>query len=102
MSSGPASSDAPGKAQGKGRHSPICFRCGKKGHLSKNCTNHPIPKKRRTEVAELIFDMAPWANGFAEWRAQQLASETPESPEDVNTLEETKGCAIMDSGATVM
>ena len=43
--------------------------------------------------------MTPWAEEFAEWRAQQ---DSPLPTEDVNTLEETKGCAILDSGATVM
>ena len=43
--------------------------------------------------------MTPWANDFAEWRAQP---ESADLPEDVNTLEETRGCAVMDSGATVM
>ena len=57
------------------------------------------------ESASVIFDMTPWANDFAEWRAQQVAQEAGrdnQGPEDVNTLEETKGCAILDSGATVM
>ena len=45
MSSGQASTGTPGKAGGKGRPSPICFRCGKKGHLSKTCTNAPMAKK---------------------------------------------------------
>ena len=43
--------------------------------------------------------MTPRAKEFAEWRAQQ---DSPEPAEDVNTLDETKGCAILDSGATVM
>ena len=49
--------------------------------------------------------MSPWANDFAEWRAQErrmLDQEALENSEAVNTLEETKGCAILDSGATVM
>ena len=49
--------------------------------------------------------MSPWANDFAEWRAQQFAEDgdnAPQPTEDANSLEETKGCAILDSGATVM
>ena len=37
--------------------------------------------------------------GISQGRARQDA---PEPLEDVHTLEETKGCAILDSGATVM
>ena len=50
------------------------------------------------------MDMTPWANEFAEWCAQQalLEQQDPGAHEEVNTLEETKGCAILDSGATVM
>ena len=52
--------------------------------------------------------MSPWAAQFAEWRARQEQPAPAEEPpaevlqEDVNTLEETRGCAILDSGATVM
>ena len=57
--------------------------------------------------------MTPWANDFAELRAKQssmlIQLEQPsgesshgEPKDEANTLEETKGCAIMDSGATVM
>ena len=56
------------------------------------------------EAASVIFDMTPWKAEFAEWRAQQSMEDQPppEEAEEVNTLEETKGCAILDSGATVM
>ncbi len=33
-----------------GRPSPICFRCGKKGHLSANCTNAPNAKGRKLQT----------------------------------------------------
>ena len=55
--------------------------------------------------------MSPWAQDFAEWRAKQAQKEAMQSEieeldadleDQVNTLMETKGCAIMDSGATVM
>ena len=47
--------------------------------------------------------MTPWAAEFAEWRARHDQPAPAEEPsEDVNTLEETNGCAILDSGATVM
>ena len=52
--------------------------------------------------------MSPWAAQFAEWRARQEQPAPAEQPpaevphEDANTLEETTGCAILDSGATVM
>ena len=72
--------------------------------------------------------MSPWADEFAAWRRSQgFQSSRPPRPqaedhteddgsakasgqqpdasyqeEDVNGLEETKGCAILDSGATVM
>ena len=52
-----------------------------------------------TDSAHVIFDVTPWANDFAEWRAQHASAALPE---DVNTLEETRGWAVMDSGATVM
>ena len=44
--------------------------------------------------------MTPWANEFADWGAEQNTAETDE--DDAQALEETKGCAIIDSGATVM
>ena len=56
--------------------------------------------------------MSPWADEFRQWREAQafgnqdpgLASGSPpqNGVEDINGLEETKGCAILDSGATVM
>ena len=61
-----------------------------------------------TDSADVIFDMTPWAAEFAEWRARQeqpvpvAGPPADVPPEDVNTFEETKGCAILDSGATVM
>ena len=66
-SSSPRPSDSKGK--GKGRPSPICFRCGKKGHLSKHCTNQPQAKRKRdSDSANVIIDMSPWAEEFAQWR----------------------------------
>ena len=59
--------------------------------------------RRATDAADVICDMTPWAAEFAEWRArhdQPAPAEAP--PAYVNTLEETTGCAILDSGATVM
>ena len=44
--------------------------------------------------------MTPWASDFAEWKARQ--TNDTEDADLANTLEETKGCAILDSGATVM
>lgn len=41
--------------------------------------------------------MSPWAHELAEWREQER-----QQSEMVNTLEETRGCAILDSGATTM
>ena len=85
------------------RPSPICFRCGKKGHLSAHCTNAPTAKRAKaTDAAYVIIDMTPWADEFAEWRKTQSIAEQREGDEDVNGLEETKGCATIDSGATVM
>ena len=102
-----------------------------------------------TDAANVVIDMSPWVEEFAErrettefigsswqrpewqrgewqhtewqqgeWRDedwqettwQQAQFQLPQqgpgwssgSYEDVNTLEETKGCAILDSGATVM
>ena len=55
----------------------------------------------------MIIDMSPWAEEFAAWRRAQMAKEasqdTPaeEPAEDTNHLQETKGCAILDSGATM-
>ena len=45
--------------------------------------------------------MTPWADEFAAWRARQETTLVSHQDE-VNALEETKGCAILDSGATVM
>ena len=77
-----------------------------KGHLSAKCTNEPTAKRAKPkgpDSASVIFDMTPWANDFAEWRAQHVSSSEPNGEHDeANTLEETKGCAILDSGATVM
>merc|ERR1712197_25670 len=103
----------PDRPAGKPRAAPICFRCGKTGHLSANCTNAPNAKRSKpTDSADVIFDMTPWADEFAEWRRNQsmneergpglLSGPQQNELEDVNGLEETKGCAIMDSGATVM
>ena len=45
---------------GAGRPSPICCRCGKRGHLSSNCTNAPLPKRNKaTDSASVVFDMTP-------------------------------------------
>ena len=61
------------------------------------------------ESAAVVLDMSPWAQEFAEWREQQALREAQELEEQehpesemINALEETKGCAILDSGATVM
>ena len=138
--------DRPGDAKGSGkggRPPPICFRCGKKGHISANCINAPTDKRKKaTDSADVIIDMSPWADDFAQWRRAQselasasaetasgLASDVdayadaadaetepdrpnverePDRPdvqakdEEINGLEETKGCAILDSGATIM
>ena len=105
MPSGSANTGGLGKSGDQGRPEPICLRCGKKGHLSRNCTHVPTAKSLRTatDSADVIFDMAPWAAEFAEWRARQDQPATAEEPsEDVNTLKETQGCAIRESGATVM
>ena len=51
--------------------------------------------------------MAPWAEDFAEWRKAQALQEGSGLPSDpyptdeVNGLEETNGCAVLDSGATI-
>ena len=59
-----------------------------------------------------MFDMTPWADEFAEWRRNRSMNEErglglPSGPQqdetdDVDGLGETKGRAIIDSGATVM
>ena len=51
--------------------------------------------------------MSPWANEVAEWRQARepglaSGSQHQNDAEDVNGLEETRGCAVLDSGATVM
>ena len=51
--------------------------------------------------------MTPWAEEFAEWRRAQALQEgsgLPSEPyptDNINGLEETKGCAVLDSGATI-
>ena len=99
------------------RPSPICFRCGKRGHLSSTCTNAPLPKRNEaTDSASVVFDMTPWADEFAAWfsgHAHSTAvaetapgmlsgSDAAVADEDANALEETKGCALLDDGTTVM
>ena len=106
-------------------------------------------RKKATDAADVIIDMSPWADEFAQWRrdhveptasfassemasglapdasdayadayADAAATETePDRPnvehkpyrpdvqandEEINGLEETKGCAVLDSGATIM
>ena len=82
--------DRPSGSQGN-RPAPICFRCGKKGHLSANCTNPPNAKRAKaTDAADVIIDMTPWADEFAEWRKNQSITEKPEETEDVNGLEEPR------------
>ena len=113
----------PDRPAGTGnRPAPMRFRCGKKGHLSANCTKPPMAKRRKkaTDTASVVLDMTPYAEDFAAWRrSQSSAGVAPMAPgmpsgasasaaaadedDDVNAmLEETKGCAVMDSGATVM
>ena len=70
-----------------------------------NCTIPPLAKKSRPtgkESASVIFGMTPWANDFSEWRSRQREREERDETEDLNSLEEARGCAILDSGATVM
>ena len=65
----PADSKGSGKG---GRPPPICFRCGKKGHISANCTNAPTAKRKKaTDSADVIIDMSPWTDDFAQWRRAQ-------------------------------
>lgn len=111
-----------------------------KGHVSAKCTNPPTAKRKKaTDAADVIIDMSPWAEDFAQWRRAQpeLASASAKTAsglapdvdadayvdaaaetepgrterahrsapqtndEEINGLEETKGCAILDSGATI-
>ena len=70
-------SSGPGMSSGSsGPKEVICFRCGKKGHLSRNCPNQPLAKRARPsqDSAAVVFDMSPWAHEFAEWRRQQAHS----------------------------
>ena len=64
----------------------------------------------------MVFDMSPCTSDFAPWRSGRLFVDAAEQAsgmsfdayadvdvaEDANVLEETRGCAILDSGATVM
>ena len=45
MASGSATTGGIGKSGDKSRPAPICFRCGKKCHLSRNCTHVPNGKE---------------------------------------------------------
>ena len=92
----------PGRSAGKTRAASICFRCGKTGHLSANCTNAPSAKRSKpTDSADVIFDMTPWADEFAERRRNQSRNDErgpglssgpqQDETEDVNGLEETNG-----------
>ena len=103
-----------------GKPSPICFRCGKKGHLSANCFDTPNAKRKKgADSASVVLGMTPYADDWRKWRESQSsagdalmapgmssgvsASAAADGDDDVNAmLEETKGCAVMDSGATVM
>ena len=92
---------------GAGRPSPICFRRGKRGHLSSNCTNAPpLPKRNKaTDSASVVFDMTPWADEFAVWRSEHAhaadvagtapgmlaGADAADDDEDADALAETKG-----------
>ena len=99
---------------GKDEYSEDGHDPGNLGHLSTHCTNAPNAKRAKsTDSGDVIFDMSPWANDFAEWRKAQSmkpqrepglvsGSQHPNDVEDINGLEERTGCAILDSGATIM
>merc|ERR1711884_976783 len=100
----------PDRPEGRPRAAPICLCCGKTGHLSPSCTNAPDAKRSTpTDSADVIFDMTPWADEFAEWRRNQsmieergpglLSGPQQEETEDVNGLEETKGWAYFPKAA---
>ena len=103
----------------------------KKGHISAHCINLPNAKRKKaTDAADVIIDMSPWGEECALWRESQLAlasteaapglqsgvvadaavgdTATNQQPDDhinneeIHGLEETKGCAILDSGATIL
>ena len=97
------------KNERKGKSFPICYFCGKHGHLPRDCTHRPPTRKTRPEpdLASVIFDEPSRIDRIRERladlrRQAELDQQNLPDPEPVNGLEETKGCAILDSGATVM
>ena len=94
--------DSKGVGQG-GRPPPICFRCGKTGHISANCTNAPNAKRKKaTDSADVIFDVSSWANDFAEWRRAQaeLASAATASGLECDTDASADSAAEADAAKT--
>ena len=52
------------KGSGKGIPPPICFRCGKRGHISANCTNAPTAKRKKaTDSAKKTLIKVPLREG---------------------------------------
>ena len=99
--------------------------------MSANCTNEANAKRRKGEVASVVIDMSPYwdefqrlrkENGFINVSARnasaaitdtlapgmssgaKASADAADDNEDIINamLEETKGCAIMDSGASIM
>ena len=79
-------------------------------------------RKKGADSASVVLDMTPYADDWRKWRESQssagdavmapgmssgvsasAAATADDDEDDVNAmLEETRGCAVMDSGATVM
>ena len=66
------------------------------------CVNEALARKQRMgESAGATSDMPPFeASDFTEWRARQARQEHAGLPDDVATLDETKGSDVTDSVAT--
>ena len=89
---GPSSSST--RPSGKGNSpGPICFRCGKRGHISSECTNEPLTKRTRDSTAwtegnswdqdeswdwnYVVLEMHPSHHDDSEWEKFYRARDGP-------------------------